>query len=101
MRSESPELYSYNDVIDCLNESIIEIKTVDAIYTLIWNNVTELSKHLSDFAGIKLSVDMHSQLGSEGLLQLQFRMMSFKPSVQGIKKTIDGAQVIESDENSQ
>ena len=101
LRLESLELYSYNDVIDCLDESIIEIKTIDAIYTLIWNNVTELSRHLSDFAGIKLSVDMHSQLGSEGLLQLQSRMMSFKFSVQGIKKTIDGAQVIESDENSQ
>ena len=101
LRSEPPELYSYNDVIDCLDESIIEIRTVDAIYTLIWNNVTELSRHLSDFAGTKLSADMHSQLGSEGLLQLQSRIMSFKPSVQGIKKTIDGAQVIESDENSQ
>ena len=98
LRVEPPELHSYNDIIDCLNESISEIKTVDAIYTLIWNNVTEFNKRLDDFAGIKRSPDVHSQLGSEGLLQLQPRMMGFKPGVQEIKNTMDGAKVIKRSE---
>ena len=101
LRSKSSKFYSYNDVIDYLNESIIEIKTIDSIYTLIWNNVIELNKHFVDFVEIKLFVDMHNQLNSKSLLQLQFRMMNFKLKIQKIKKIINETQIIEKNEVSQ
>ena len=98
LRSNSEDLYSYNDVIEVIDEWFVEARSLEILLTLIWSNVTELSGHLSDLTTTKLSADVRFQLGSEELLELHSYMIELRLQARGIQKTVDGARVIKREE---
>lgn len=58
LRVESEELYSYNDVIDTLNQFCKKIEILEQFFTTTWNNITDINKRLRDLAASKLFVDI-------------------------------------------
>jgi len=95
IRTDSKELYIYNDAIEILDRWIGETASQFSLVALVHSNVTKLTSYLGDLATNKFSGEIRAQLGNEGLLELHAHIIGMEFKARGLQKTIDNARVIE------
>ena len=95
LRSDSRKFDNYNDAFEGLNAWIIETTSFERVLILIFNNVTDVDKHMSDLTTTKLSENTQFQLDFEKLSELYSYVSGLGFRVQKIRKNVKDARVIQ------